>query len=130
MSKSEKQRMYDIGTIILSCAISQRLSNYDYALRWLIYQHIKANESHGSEMGLTKKYYDDKWNKFRFVLDEIGNWKHAVQLGVQVLDMRKKLLSAEHLGTFASMGDLVVIYACNGNLKEAEQLQVQVMDMI
>ena len=59
ISKSEQQRMYEMGRIILGCAISQRLSSYDYGLRRLIYPHIKANESHGSQMGLIMTYYDD-----------------------------------------------------------------------
>ena len=123
MSKSEKQRMYDIGTIILSCAISQRLSSYDYGLRGLIYQHIKANESHGSQMGLTKKYYDDKWNNFILVLREMGDWKHAEQLGVQVLAMRKKLLGPEHPDTLKSMGNLVDIYLCQGKQLVSDDTQ-------
>ena len=53
----------------------------------------------------------------------------AEQLDVQVLDMRKKLLGAEHLDTLFSMGDLASIYHEQGKLNEAEQLQVQVLDM-
>ena len=79
--------MYEMGSIILCCAISQRLSSYDYGLRRLIFPHIKAHESYGSQMGLTKKYYDDKWNNFIFVTEEIGDWKHAEQLVVQVLEL-------------------------------------------
>ena len=41
-------------------------------------------------MGLNRKYYDDKWNNFIFVTGEIGDWKHAEQLEVEVWDMRKK----------------------------------------
>ena len=122
ISKSEQQRMYEMGSIILSCAISQRMSSYDYGLRRLIFPHIKANESYGSQMGLTKKYYDDKWDNFIIVMREIGDWKHAEQLGVQMLDMRKKLLGTEHPATFTSMGNLARTYADMGNLKEAEQL--------
>ena len=85
-----------MGGIILCCAISQRLSSYDYGLRRLIFPHIKANELDGNQMGLTKKYYDDKWNNFLFVIREIGDWKHAEQLGVQVLEKRKKMLGEEH----------------------------------
>ena len=44
MTKSEQQRMYEMGSIILCCAISRKLSGYDYGLRRLIYPHIKANE--------------------------------------------------------------------------------------
>ena len=129
ISKSEQQRMYEMGSIILCCAISQRLSGYDYGLRQLIFPHIKANESHGSQMGLTKKYYDDKWNNYIFVLREIGDWKHAEQLEVQVFDMRKKVLGAEHPDTLKSMASLACIYSSQGKWNEAEQLEVQVLDM-
>ena len=127
--KSEQQKMYELGSIILGCAISQKVSSYDYGLRRLIYQHIKANESHRSQMGLIKKYYDDKWNNYIYVLGEIGDWRHAEQLGVQVLDMRKKLLGAEHPYTLTSMGNLASTFLNQGKWNEAEQLQVQVLDM-
>jgi hypothetical protein len=79
MSKTEQQRMYEIGTIILSCAISWRMTSYDYGLRQ-IFLHIKANELLGSEMGLTKQYYDNKCNKFIFVMKEMEDWNNAEQL--------------------------------------------------
>ena len=129
MSKSEQQRMYEMGSIILCCAISQKLSSYDYGLRRLIFSHINAIESYGSQMSLAKKYYDDKWNNYIFVLKEIGDWKHAEQLGVQVLDMRKKLLGAEHPDTLTSMAGLAGIYSSQGKWNEAEQLGVQVLEM-
>ena len=129
ISKSEQQRMYEMGSIILCCAISRRLSSYDYGLRQLIFPHIKANESYGNQMSLTKKYYDDKWNNFIFVTQEIGDWKYAEQLGVQVLDMRKKLLGVEHPDTLISMGDLATTYSGQGKWKEAEQIEVQVLGM-
>ena len=129
MSKTEQQRMYEIGTIILSCAISRRLTSYDYGLRQLIFSHIKANKLHGSEIGLNNQYYDDKWNNFRFVMEEIGDWNNAEQLAMEVLYMRKKLLGAKHSGTLESMGDLANTYFHQGKLNEAEQLEVQVLDM-
>ena len=129
LSKSEQQRMYEIGSIILCCAISPRLSSYDYGLRQLIFLHIKANELHGSQMHLTKKYYDDKWNKFIFVIREIGDWKHTEELEIQVLDMRKKLLGAEHPHTLLSMENLVYTYLGQEKWNEAEKLGLQVLDM-
>ena len=129
LSKSEQQRMYEMGSIILSCAISQRLSSYDYGLRLLIFPHIKANELYGSQMGLTKKYYDDKWNNFIFVIREIGDWKYAEQLEAQVLEMRKKLLSAEHPGSFRSMRNIPGTHSIQRRWNEAEQVEVQVLDM-
>ena len=129
MSKTEQQRMYEIGTIILSCAISQRLTSYDYGLRQLIFSHIKANELHGNEMGLTKKYCDDKCNKFRFVMEEAGDLDNAEQIAKEVLCMRKKLLGAKHSDTLTSMGDLARIYFSQRKLNDAEQLGVQVLNM-
>jgi hypothetical protein len=129
MSKTEQQRMYEIGTTILSCAISQRLTGYDYGLRQLIFLHIKANELHGSEMGLTKKYYDDQYNNFMFVMGEIGDWNNAEQLATQVLYMRKKLLGAKNPYTLRTMGNLASTYCHQGRFNEAEQLGVQILDI-
>ena len=78
-----------MGSIILCCAIPQRLSSYDYGLRWLIFPHIKANESYGDQMGLIKKYYDDQLNKFIFVLQEFGDWKYAEQLSSSVVNEKE-----------------------------------------
>jgi hypothetical protein len=40
-----------------------------------------------------------------------GKWNEAEQLEVQVLDMRKKLLGAEHPDTLMSMGNLASTYS-------------------
>ena len=45
------------------------------------------------------------------------------------MDMTKKLLGAEHPDTLRSMANLAVIYGKQGRWKEAEQLQIQDMDM-
>ena len=129
MSKSDQQSMYEMGGIILCCAISQRLSSYDYGLRRLIFPHIKANELHGSQMGLTNKYYDDKWTNFLFVIREIGDWKHAEQLLLQALEKRKNALGKEHRHTLLTMSTIARIYANQGRWNEAEQLDVQVLDI-
>jgi hypothetical protein len=80
-------------------------------------------------MGLIKKHYDDKCNNFIFVLKEIGDWKHVEQLGVQMLDMRRTVLGAEHPNTLGSMGNLASIYSSQEKWSEAENLEVQVLDM-
>ena len=129
ISKSEQQKMYEMGSIILCCAITQRSSSYDYGLRRLIFPHIKANESYGSQMGLTKKYYDDKWSNFMSVFQEMKDWKHAEQLGVQILDMRKELLGADNPDTLTSMEKLAITYLGQGKWNEAEKLMVQVLKM-
>ena len=43
--------------------------------------------------------------------------------------MRKKLLGAEHPDTLTSMSNLALTYSNQGNLNEAEQLNVEVLDM-
>src|SRR6202522_1812749 len=129
MSKYEQQRMCQMGSIILSCAIPWRFSSQDYALRQLIFPHIKANELHGNKIGVIKQYYDDKCNNFGLVMMDAGDWNNAEKLFVQGLDMRKKLLGAEHPHTLRSMGNLASTYWNQGRWNEAEQLEVQVMDM-
>ena len=129
MSKVEQQRMCQAGSIVLSCAIPLRFRVQDYALQGLIFQHIKANELYARQIKLIEQYYDDKYSKFAFVMSENGDWNNAEQLLVQVFNMRKKLLGADHLETLRSMANLANIYDSQGRWNEAEQLQVQVMDM-
>ena len=45
------------------------------------------------------------------------------------MDMRKKLLGAEHPHTLTSMGNLAATYRNQGKWNEAEQLDVQMMNM-
>ena len=45
------------------------------------------------------------------------------------MDMRKKLLGAEHPNTLSSMANLASTYWNQGKWNEAEQLEIQVMDM-
>ena len=129
MSKSEQQKMCEMGSTILTCAISWRFEIQDYRLRRIIFPHIKANELYEQQLGLSKKYYDDKWTNFALVLGENGDFNNAEQLRVQVMNMRNKLLGAEHPDTLTSMANLASTYRNQGRWNEAEQLEVQVMDM-
>ena len=54
----------------------------------------------------------------------LGNFKEAEELEVQVLDIQKKLLSAEHLDTLLSMENLSRTYSDLGNFKDVEGLGV------
>ena len=71
-----------------------------------------------------------KWINFALVLEENGDFNNAEQLKVQVMDMRKKLLGADHPDTLRSMANLASTYLDQGRWNEAEQLQIYVMDMI
>ena len=130
MLTAEQQQMHEMGSIILSCAITWGFTSQDYTLRQLIFPHIKANELHGSQMGLIKQYYDDKYINFALVMQENGDSSNAERLLLEVMDMRKKMLGAEHPDTLKSMGNLASTYSNQGRWNKAEQLQVQVMDMM
>ena len=128
MSNSDQQKMCVMGSTILSCAISWRFETQDYKLRRLIFPHVKANMLHKRQMG-SKQYYDDEWNNFALVMGENGDLNSAEQLQIQVMDMRKKLLGAEHLDTLTIMNNLGSTYSNQGRWNEAEQLLIQVVDM-
>ena len=129
MSKSEQQKMCVMSSTILSCAISWKFETQDYKLRRLIFPHVKANKLYERQIELSKQYYDDEWINFALVLKENGDSKNAEELEVQVVDMRKKLLGAEHLDTLTSLVNLAHTYRNQGRWNEEEQLEIQVMDM-
>ena len=83
LSLCEQQKMYEMGRMMWSCAISWRFMSNDYALRRLIFPHIKATELYGDEMRNEKKYDDDKYDNFGLVMSENGDWKNAEGLKVQ-----------------------------------------------
>ena len=60
---------------------------------------------------------------------EQGRLNEAEQLEIQVIEMTKKLLGAEHPDTLTSMENLASTYRRQGRLNEAEHLEIQVMDM-
>ena len=78
-----------------------------------------------------QEYYNDgqKCSKFALVMKENGDWKNAEQLEVQVMDIRKKVVGAEHPNTLTTMSDLANTYLAQGGWNKAEQLEVQVMDI-
>src|SRR5882757_395383 len=129
MVKSEQEKMWQMGSTILACAIPWGYTSQDYALRRLIFPHIKANELYAKQMKFMKKYYDDKYVKFAMVMDENGDWENAEQLQIEVMDMRKKLLGANHPDTIKSMGNLATTRRKQGRWNEAELLEIRVMDM-
>ena len=63
-----------------------------------------------------------KWNVTRVLA------YNTEELQIQVMDMRKTLLGAEHPDTLTSIADLAKIYWNQRRWNKAEQLQIQVMD--
>ena len=129
MSKSEQQKMCEIGSTILSCAISWRFETENYRLRRIIFPHIKAIRLHERQIGFIKQYYDDEWRNFALVLGDNGDLDNAEQLWIQVMDMRKKLLGGIHPETLNSMANLASTYRNQGRWNETEELDIQVMDI-
>jgi Tetratricopeptide repeat len=66
-------------------------------------------------------------------LGEALNWKGdlpAAEMYLQnALKRQKEILGAEHLDTLTSMGNLASTYSNQGRWKEAEGLEVQVMEI-
>jgi tetratricopeptide (TPR) repeat protein len=58
-----------------------------------------------------------------------GEWKEAEELWVQVMEIRKRVLGAEHPDTLTGIGNLALTYWNQGRWKEAEDLEVQVMEI-
>jgi nucleoside phosphorylase/tetratricopeptide (TPR) repeat protein len=58
-----------------------------------------------------------------------GRWKEAEELGVQVMEVRGRVLGPEHPDTLASMANLASTYRDQGRWKEAEELGLQVMEV-
>ncbi|KIN03536.1 hypothetical protein OIDMADRAFT_51496 [Oidiodendron maius Zn] len=54
-----------------------------------------------------------------------GRWKEAEELQVQVIEMRKRALGAEHPDTITIMANLASTYINQGRWKEAEKLSMQ-----
>ena len=121
--------MCEVGSTILSCAITWRFETQDYRLRRIIFPHIKANQLHEMQIGSIREYYDDKLSKFALALGENGDFNNAEQLKIQVMEMRTKLLGAEHPDTLSSVGNLACTYRDQGRWNEAEKLEIQVMEM-
>ena len=53
-----------------------------------------------------------------------GRWKEAEELGVQVMEVSKRVLGQEHSNTLDSMSNLAITYSNQGRWKEAEELRM------
>jgi tetratricopeptide (TPR) repeat protein len=54
-----------------------------------------------------------------------GRWKEAEELEVQVVEMRKRVLGAEHPNTLQVMSNLAVKYRRQGRWEEAVELMAE-----
>ena len=59
---------------------------------------------------------------------DLGKYKEAEELEIQVLDARNRLLGEEHPATILAMGNLESTYSNLGKHTAAEKLNIQVLD--
>ncbi|OCK76768.1 hypothetical protein K432DRAFT_265065, partial [Lepidopterella palustris CBS 459.81] len=67
--------------------------------------------------------------KAAWYASEIGNYYIVKKIGQGALEDRKATLGAEHLKTLNSINSLRLTYRNQGRWKEAEKMDVQVMEM-
>lgn len=58
-----------------------------------------------------------------------GSFKQAQRLGLQLLEVRKRVFGEDHPDTLAVMGNLAAVYGRQGRLKEAEELGLQLVEI-
>src|SRR3984885_11227325 len=111
MLEAEQQTRCMSANALLAQSITFQFSSEDHAFRRTILPHMKANEQYANEVGVTEMYDDDiQMSRFGLVLDENGYWNEAEKLQVDVMELRKKVLGAEHPDTLTSMANLAETY--------------------
>ncbi|KAF8165871.1 P-loop containing nucleoside triphosphate hydrolase protein [Crassisporium funariophilum] len=130
LDEKEQQRLCRAAFIILSSGIStQKSQSQDYAFESSLYLHIKANEQYSSEIGLQEKYFDDAYSRLQQVFYAAGDWSKTEKLGLEIMDVNKRILGADHPSTLISMENLAQIYSRQKQWAKAEELQEQVLDI-
>ncbi|RYP65838.1 hypothetical protein DL770_008915 [Monosporascus sp. CRB-9-2] len=75
--------------------------------------------------GDTERYRDFVGSTFGRVYYDEGRWKEAEKLEVQVMEIYKTKLGADHPDTLTSMANLASTFWNQGRWEEAEKLEVQ-----
>lgn len=58
-----------------------------------------------------------------------GRWKEAEELGVQILEVTKRVFGEEHRDTLVSMNNLMMIFMYQGRWKEAGEMGLRVLEV-
>jgi tetratricopeptide (TPR) repeat protein len=131
MLQSEQQTRCMSARALLAQSITFQFASQDYTFRYALLPHIKANEKYANEVGITQMYDDDiQMSRFALVFYENGYWNEAEKLQVDVMELRKRQLGAEHPDTLRSMASLAATYGQQGRWNEAEKLDVDVMELV
>src|SRR6202034_3886354 len=122
MLQPEQQAKCMSAKALLAHSITFQFASQDYAFRYALLPHIKANEKYADEFGTSQTDDDVQMSRFALVFYENGYWNEAEKLQVNVMELRKRLLGAEHPETLISMGCLAATYRQQGRWNEAEKL--------
>jgi hypothetical protein len=118
----EQQTRCMSAKALLAQSITFQFASQDYAFHCTLLPHINANEQYANEVGTPQMYDDVQMNRFALVFYENGYWNEAEKLEVDVMELRKRLLGAEHPRTLSSMANLAATYRQQGRWNEAEAL--------
>jgi Tetratricopeptide repeat len=129
MLQPEQQTRCISAKALLAQSITFQLAGQDYVFRSTLLPHIKANEQYANEIGTPQMYDDVQMSRFALVFYESGHWNEAEKLQIDVMELSKRLLGAEHPHTLTSMTNLAATYGEQGRWNEAEKLQVDVMEL-
>ena len=129
MLQHEQQKRCSSAKALLAQSITFQFASPDYAFRHMLLTHIKANEQYANEVGAPQTYDDIQMARFALVFYENGYWNDAEKLEVDVMELRKRILGAEHPDTLTSMSNLAETYRHQGRWNETEKLQVDVMEL-
>src|ERR1700733_4781068 len=111
MLEAEQQTRCMSAKAMLAQSIPLQFSSQDYAFRRTLLPHMKANEQYAKEVGITEINDDDvQMTIFGLVFYENGYWNEAEKLQVNAMELRKRLLGAEHPDTLESMANLADTY--------------------
>src|ERR1700733_1388903 len=113
LQPEQKTRCMSAKTL-LAQSITFQFASEDYAFRRTLLSHIKANEKYGDEFGTSETDDDVEMSRFALVFYENGYWNEAEKLQVVVMQLRKRLLGAEHPDTLTSMANLAITYRQQG----------------
>ena len=124
----EQQTKCRSANALLYRSITHRFAIQDYAFRRSLIPHIKANANYAAKAGVAKIYNDDEYSNYWVVYNKSGDWKEAEELGVQIVETRKRVLGADHPLTLTSMHNLATTFWNLGRWEDTKVLQVQVIE--
>jgi tetratricopeptide (TPR) repeat protein len=129
MLEAEQQTRCMSVRALLAQSITFQFASQDHSFHRTLLPHIKANEQYADEVGTPQTYDDEQMSRFGLVFYENGYWNEAEKLQVDVMELSKRQLGAEHPDALTNMSNLAGTYLKQGRWNEAEKLQVDVMEL-